>query len=300
MKLQEIILSPDVLQRVKTSLSHDPTKMPDLKSYSENLIDKSFLFDSDEDGESQIENEIRKLIAGSYDFSKIVEWLFKPVWSNNRKVQFKTFVMKKYVADSVRNMIINLAVNSDTKIVNCEDKSPALLCVKHPEISNVEFLNMEEIVDPPARSKLRSMKRAIEIPQGERFEFEDCFKTFLEDSNNILINDRYIRTHIGLTNTVKILRLCPELRNVIIHTILRDGNPKDNFDYTVKQFEDELQKVFSGVSFKLKPILREFGKLRVLINEEYKFSLLPGIDFVNRDFVADKNPINIRIEKIRK
>ncbi|MBK7159495.1 MAG: hypothetical protein IPH77_13385 [Ignavibacteria bacterium] len=63
MYLQEIVISPDIFEKISRAFSENFDEDIDLKSYKENLYLKKILFDDVANGESIIFKEIKNIIS---------------------------------------------------------------------------------------------------------------------------------------------------------------------------------------------------------------------------------------------
>lgn len=115
------------------------------------------------------------------------------------------------------------------------------------------------------------------------------------DAESISINDRYLRSTRGYSILVKLLSTCEKLKSLTIFTILRDNVEKDNFDMTCKDFKTRLNNLFPQVNISIEKTNNEIGKDRFLKTENFQISFQPGIDFVEENYIAEKNPITIDI-----
>lgn len=290
MYLQEIVISPDIFEKLSTDIKLDHA------SYIKNLKLKKILWDKDEYGDSKLEiklNEILKQCSFPFDgLIKDILDIFK-----KDKSEYKTINEPvNYSKNEIINILLNLSLKSDSKIINSEDKSPMNLITDKPELSQIEVLNFEEFIDPPSTSKIYSFKRTIKIPQGEEFPFENILRSYLINSEKMIVNDRYLRNRRrGFMVLVKLLKLSSKLSSVIIHTIDRDDNKNDNFDMTTNEFITDLEGIFPDINFEIKKTDNKLGKNRFIKTEYFELEFSPGLDFVNEYNFADKNPVKIDI-----
>jgi len=297
MYLQDIVISPDIFEKISRAFSLDSDEYLDLKSYNENLNLKKILFDKNESEESKINNKIQEIINSSSDFGKkIIESILRN-FEKSEKIEFKEIKnCKKYAKDILTNQVLNLSALSESKIVNSEDKSFLLLKLNNSELSELEILNFEEFIKPKSNSKIFSLEKEINIKRGEKFNYEDYFKPYLCETKSIKIVDKYLRKREGgFLNLMKLLKNCKKLEKIEIHTIKKDNLEKYKTDITVDEVENEIKKLF--------PTLRintysTGDHIRFLETEDFKIVLDPGFDFVNKDYKAEKHDVIINFKKI--
>lgn len=300
MYLQEIVINPDIFEKISRAFSPGSDEDIDLKSYKENLKSKSILFDKIDDDSSLIYDKIIEILSKSSDSGKDrIDLILKSFLKSDKIRYLSVSKSKKYCRDNLLNQILNLSLSSESRIINSEDKSALLFKFQHEELNDLEMLTFEEFIEPPSESRLYSRKRKIRVAQGKEFIFEDILKCYLVDSENIFINDRYLRNRSrGFMVLKKLLKLCSNLKAVTIHTILINNNIKDNFDMTIEEFSTSLEKDFPNVKIEIKETNKKIGKDRFIHNELFRIEFSPGIDFVNEKNIADKNPVRIDIECI--
>ncbi len=299
MYLQEIVISPDIFEKIGRAYSPDSDEDLDFMSYKKNLAMKKIVFEKGADEGSLLWNAIEEMMDKFNDLGKQkMNSVLKPFLVANR-VEYKTIdKAENFSKNKIVNTILNLALITESKIINAEDKSPKALSLKHSALSELEILNIDEFIDPPSLSRLCSLNRTIEIEQGEEFRFEKVLKGYLSDCTELEVNDKYLRSENGTNNLIKLLSLCSDLRRVKIYTILRNGNPKDNFFFTSGEFESHLKMRFPGTSVILQKANSKIGKDRYISDGNFKITFSPGLDFVNKDYLAEKNPILISIKRI--
>jgi len=247
-----------------------------------------------------IYDKIIEILSNSSDSGKDrIDIILKSFLKSDKIRYLSIFKSKKYCRDNLLNQILNLSLSSKSRIINSEDKSALKIKDQFKELNDIEMLNFEEFIEPPSESRLYSRKRKIRIEQGKEFKFLDILKCYLADTENIIVNDRYLRNkYRGFMVLKKLLKLCGNLKSVTIHTILRNNNTKDNFDMTIEEFSTSLKKNFPNVKIEIKNANNIIGKDRFIQNESYRIEFSPGIDFVNEKNIADKNPVRIDIECI--
>ncbi|MBX7042361.1 MAG: hypothetical protein K1X85_05615 [Ignavibacteria bacterium] len=299
MYLQEIVISPNIFEKIGRAYSPDSDEDLDFKSYKKNLAMKKIVFEKDADEGSLIWSAIKEMME-KFDYlgKQKMNSVLKPFLLSNR-VEYKTIdKAETFSKNKILNTILNLALITESKIINAEDKSPKELSEKHSALSELEILNIEEFIDPPSLSRFCSLNRTIKIEQGKEFRFQKILKGYLSDCTELEVNDKYLRSENGTNNLVRLLSLCTDLRRVKIYTILRNGNPRDNFFYTSREFESHLKMRFPGTAVILQKTNSKIGKDRYISDGNFKMTFSPGLDFVNENYLAEKNPILIRIERI--
>ena len=299
MYFQDIIISPDIIECIKNFFLGNG-ELINFKDYIDNLKNKKLILDKNKDNESIIEQSYFNLKESSIKVVKdMIDLILKPLLLSGR-IDYKILENAKvYQQDSIQNVLLNLAINTESKIINTESKTLKLITNNNKELTDIEILDIDNFINPTTHSIVFANNKVIRIERGAKFLFEKYFIPYLCDAENININDRYLRKRNGgFLNLLKILKLCKSSTNIEIYTILRDGNPKDGFDMTKNQFENEINKI-SNCKISLKPTNSDVGKMRYIKTENYNIDIEPGFDFVDSDYVALNNPVVINISKIR-
>ncbi|MBK6771342.1 MAG: DUF3696 domain-containing protein [Ignavibacteria bacterium] len=180
MYLQEIVISPDIFEKISRAFSENYDEDIDLKSYKENLNLKKILFDDVANGESIIFKEIKNIISNSTGFGRQkIDSVLKIFLKEGRCEYREIRNSKKYCKDDVLNKVINLCVLSESNIVNSENKSLNLLKIKNQDLEEIEVLNFEELIKPEFNSRNYCNSKQLKIERGNKFNFEEYFKPYL-------------------------------------------------------------------------------------------------------------------------
>lgn len=302
MYFQDIVIHPNIFEKISKAFSLEYDEFVDMKSYVNNLNLKILILDKNEDEKSIVYDKLIKIMNTSSDLGKKMINDILRKFQLSERISFKEIKNgKNYGIEKISNQVLNLSVLSESKIVNSEDKSILDLKCVHTELEDIEFLNLEEFIFPPSLSKSISFTREINIPCGNEFRFENIFRPYLKETEMLVINDRYLRKKDrGYMVLCKILSLCKNLKNLSIYTLKRDGVLRDGFDMSLSDFKTSLEKQFPKVKSFVRKTNNTIGKDRFLETEHFRFKFSPGIDFVNEDYIADKNPISISIKFIGK
>ena len=92
MQLQEIVISPDIFEKIGRAFNIDADEDIDLKSYRENLDLKKIVFENSDDGGSSILNSIKELMEKHGDFGRkkidsVLRSFLKPGRHEFRKIE---------------------------------------------------------------------------------------------------------------------------------------------------------------------------------------------------------------------
>ncbi len=294
MYLQEIIISPDIFEKLSKEIKLDQA------SYLKNLDLKKIVWDKNNDGISILKDTIENIfLSCSFPFDKIIYEILDS-FGNKGKHEFKTLkTTYDYCEDEIKNTLLNLSMLSESKIINSEDKSSLSLKDKHKELEELEILDLNDFNDPPSRSKQFCNNRKILIPAGQVFKFQNVLTSYFIDTKKIIVSDKYLRRKESFDNLVKMLRLCTELEELTIFTISRDNSSNDSFDLKFQIFKDRLMSEFNflGDNLKVPPNYKVIHE-RILITDRFILEFGPGFNFVDDKFKARKDNIIIRIDKI--
>lgn len=292
MYLQEIVINPDIFEKISRAFSPGSDEDIDLKSYKENLKSKSILFDKNEDGTSLIDFRIKEILSESSDFGKDrIDIILKSFLKSDKIRYLSVSKSKKYCRDNLLNQILNLSLSSESRIINSEDKSALLFKFKHEELNYIEMLNFEEFIRPKSNSRIFSLEKDINISRGEKFSFEEYFKPYLNSVKNIKITDRYLRKREGgYLNLIRLLKVCDSLVNLEIQTILNDDSVKYKPDIKIEEIESEIKKLNPNIAVSFKST---GDHKRSLETEDFVITIDPGFDFVNRQYIAANHNVTI-------
>jgi len=292
MYLQEIVINPDIFEKISRAFSPGSDEDIDLKSYKENLKSKSILFDKIDDDSSLIYDKIIEILSKSSDSGKDrIDIILKSFLKSDKIRYLSISKSKKYCRDNILNQILNLSLSSESRIINSEDKSALLFKFKHEELNYIEMLNFEEFIRPKSNSRIFSLEKDINISRGEKFSFEEYFKPYLNSVKNIKITDRYLRKREGgYLNLIRLLKLCDSLEILKIYTILKDNSDKYKPDIKAIELESEIKKL----NPKITVLFKSSGDhKRTLETEDFIITIDPGFDFVNRQYIAAKHNVTI-------
>ena len=292
MYLQEIVINPDIFEKISRAFSPGSDEDIDLKSYKENLKSKSILFDKIDDDSSLIYDKIIEILSKSSDSGKDrIDIILKSFLKSDKIRYLSISKSKKYCRDNLLNQILNLSLSSESRIINSEDKSALLFKFKHEELNYIEMLNFEEFIRPKSNSRIFSLEKDINISRGEKFSFEEYFKPYLNSVKNIKITDRYLRKREGgYLNLIRLLKVCDSLVNLEIQTILNDDSVKYKPDIKIEEIESEIKKLNPNIAVSFKST---GDHKRSLETEDFVITIDPGFDFVNRQYIAANHNVTI-------
>lgn len=223
MFIQEIVINPDIFEKISRASSLGSYELIDFKSYNDNLKLKKILFDKDEAGHSIIFNKINEIKKSSSDFGKHqIDYVLRNILSPGKFENKEIFSGKIYCSNKILNQILNLCLLSESKIINSEDKSSVDLKDKNEELRDIEFLNFEEFIKPTDNSRIFSLEKEINVKRGEKFLFEEYFRPYLSEVKKIKVTDRFIRKREGgYLNLIRILKICNKLEKLELFTIVK-------------------------------------------------------------------------------
>lgn len=300
MYLQDIVISPDILKKIRDSFQND--EFLDLRSYIQNLKLKKLVLDKGSDNSSKILEVIRKIVEESDQEAKrklrIILELFLQESGRIKYIQdncFKQYLKGKDNIDN--NCLINLAALTESKILNTEDNALKLLSLNEKELGEVEFVSFNEFAKPPKTSRLYSIEKTIEIRKGEKFVFEPYFAPYFYDAVEVTVADRYIRKEDGgFLNLLRILGICPNIRKLNIGTITSNNLEKFKFDLSIEELKTKIRSDYSSLEVEIR---NSDSHQRIIATERFRFVLDPGMDFVNRNYIAERHDLRISIEPIQ-
>lgn len=299
MYLQDIVISPDIFEKINKAHDIDSDIDIDFRSYKENLNLKKLVLDSNSgNGDSKLWNQINHILQTANDFGrKKIDSILKTFLESSSKIQFVHIdEIKKYSRkDDLLNLLLNLTNKTESKIINSEDDRLKLVVDQEKDLEQIEILNFEESIKPKSllKSRIFIYEKKIEIKKNDKFEFEKYFLPYLSNTNLIIINDRYLRImQRAFKNLCKIISIC-DAKHVKIYTIIRNSE-KDKFDMPFDNFKSELEKNFPNKEIEIldKPEHRRWIK-----TDKFIIRIDPGLDFVNNNYIADMNKVEIEFSK---
>lgn len=305
MYLQEVVISPDIFELISKAFSENFEIDLDLKSYKKNLYLKKILLDRDVSGKSFLYNRINKIKESSSDFGKSKIDLILRIFDKSGRQEYKILDNKKTFSkqNKIHNQLLNLALHSDSRIINSEDSTLKLHKKNHPkELKEIEILNFDEFIKPSPEnpSSIYSLEKTIKIQKGNGFQFENYFKPYLQEEEDIVIQDRYLRIKDrGYYVLCKILELCRGLKTLRIKTITRENNIKDDFDMTTDIFKNSLRNKFINVDI---DISNTYEHPRKIFTSLFEITVDPGFGELvddDKNFNAYKNSIEINFQYIK-
>ena len=296
MYLQEIVISPDIFEKISRAFSENFDEDIDLKSYKENLNLKKILFDDVANGESIIFKEIKNIISNSTGFGRQkIDSVLKIFLKEGRCEYREIRNSKKYCKDDVLNKLINLCVLSESNIVNSENKSLNLLKIKNQDLEEIEVLNFEELIKPEFNSRNYCNSKQLKIERGNKFNFEEYFKPYLCETKKIVVTDKYLRKRDGgHMNLIRLLNLCSKLEHIKINTFLRDASEKYKPDITISEMENEIKGIKNNIEINFKT---SGSHMRSLETDDFLITLDPGFDFVNKEYLTERHDAVIEFKR---
>lgn len=288
MYLQEVVISPDIFEKVHKAFAKDSDEFLDMKSYLKNLKLKKIIFESEPLGESLISNEYFRFRDNSDDEQKrCIKAMLDTILVSERISVKKVDGNSAYCKDTMWNTLLCLSLKTESKIINAEMKGYKALALKHKELSEIEILNFEEFIKPPESSRLMTLDlKKIEIPQrGTKFMFEDILRQYFTNAKTLIVNDRHVRIrNQGFVNFKRILSLCKCLEEVKISTTLEVDKKNTNFkpDISEEELRNEIYSI-TGIA-KDKIIIENGEHMRYLRTEDFRFRFEPNLWFVKDDY----------------
>ena len=297
MFLQDIVISPDIFEKISKAFSDNSNEELDFKSYVENLQLKRLVLDYDEDEKTSLfMNTIRGLSSISSDLGKKRLELILNIFLISGKLKYINISSFQIIlANKEYNCILNLGMLSDSKIINSENEQLKSYLLSLKELSDIEILSFEDTIKPIKNSFIFCYEKKLQFEKGKIFNFEKYFIPYLNGTKCLIIEDRYIRKKEGgYINLLRIVSICPYLKELVIKTITREGNIKDNFNITVKDLKSSIIKLFPQINIK---IIKTIEHSRKMISDDFVFEIDPGFDFVDKDYIS-RNRTTIHISKL--
>jgi hypothetical protein len=297
MYFQDIIISPDIFKKISKAFSIDSNEELDLKSYVENLKLKRLVLDNDEENETSLfVNTIKELYCSSSDLGKKKLDLILNMFITPGKMKYiNTSNFQNILSSKEHNYLLNLGMLSESKIINSEIEELKSCLLIFKNLSDIEILSFEETIKPKNNSGIYCYEKKLEFAKGKLFKYEKYFLPYLADTKSLIVEDRYLRKKEGgFLNLMKILKICPCLDKLIIKTITRENNLKDNFDITVNDLSKKIKTQFP----QLEPIIYGTNEhKREMISDNFLFEIDPGFDFVDNEYIT-RNNVTIHISQI--
>lgn len=295
MYYQEIIISPDIFNKISNYFSESTDYNLDLKSYYSNLKNKTLVVDLDENDFSIFKNEINEIYKKSSKVGKDkINLIIKEFTKSNRILDIKSEKFQNICDKKIVNCVLNLGLLSKSKIINSEDENIKDKVKQNEDLRILELIDLNEFIKPPNKSNLFSIERQIEIKRGDSFKFESILYPYINSTLNISITDRYLRKRNGgFLNLVRLLKCCNNLKKITINTILYDS--KDlKFDISTGDLRKYIKKEFG-----ILPVIKNTKEhQRTIVTDYYLITFEPGLDFVNEDYIALRHNIDIKIKHL--
>lgn len=293
---QEIVISPDIFEKISRAFSDNTDIDIDLKSYKENLNLKKVLFDKDKNNKSVLLNEIKIILSKSSDFGRQkIDTILKMFQSGERCNYRDLKLMKVYSKDDLLNKILILAALSESKIINSEHIELNLLKNKYDELKKLEVLNFEDAIKPSGNSRNYCNNKKLIFKRGEQFIFEEYFEPYLYDTRKIIVTDKYLRKRNGgYLNMMRLINICKNLDSIEINTFLKDDSEIYKPDIKISEIETEVKRISNNITIRF----RGTGKHRRTIEtDDFLITLDPGFDFVNNEYIAEKHDAVLMFER---
>lgn len=260
---QEIACDGSVFRKIQFYFEEQETW--DSKSYEKNLEMKNLIIWSGH-------KNIFKDSIQCKGFSK----LFKNLITQEGRLTFKEI-------ESSSNMDVAVARLTSSKILHSEKES-----LKEMLNKEIEVVNISQFNTPSDKSALFCFERKIKVKRYDPFYFEKIFEPYLAETKHIKINDRYLSKEISVYNLERILHLCKKLQSIEISTYFNES------EISKIDFENRIVK-----SFSITPTFNKYTEhIRTIKSDNFEISIDPGLDFVNKDYIAQFNKVVIHIEKI--
>lgn len=302
MQKQEIVISPDVFRTVTDCILSGVNNF-DIATYKANLKDKKFVFDIGAEDKSLLYDQIVEHVKSVPDFARKLCLSMFNVWKSD-SIEFKNLSKsKKYFTDDFLNILVNIALQTNSKIINSENadlnsKISLKKMSERADFNEIEVLKINDIAKPPNQSKLKC-SRKITLQKNDDFSFDKQIFPFISDTENIILKDRYIRKRSVFYSILKpMLERTKKLKVIEFVTILVD-NPNDTKtkNFTCEELEKEILKIT-----KTKIIFTESSREmhdRHLITDEYDLHFSSGFDFVDyKTWKVTREDVLIEIAKL--
>jgi len=157
-----------------------------------------------------------------------------------------------------------------------------------PDEIFIESSNISQFNTPSDKSALFCIQRKITIKRYDPLYFENIFEPYLIETKHIKINDRYLAKEISFLNLERILHLCKKLQSIEISTYFNES------EISKIDFEKRIVR-----SFSITPIFNNYAEhLRTIRTDNFEISIDPGLDFVDKDYIATFNKVVIHIERL--
>lgn len=260
---QEIACDDSVFRKIQFYFEEQETW--DSKSYEKNLELKNLIIWS---GHKNIFEDSIKCKG----FLK----LFKNLIAQEGRLHFKEI-------ESSSNKDIAVARLTTSKILHSQRSF-----AKEMLNNEIEAVNISQFNTPSDKSALFCIKRKITVKRNDFFNFEKTFEPYLAETKHIKINDRYLPKKISIYNLERILHLCKKLQSIEISTYFNES------EISKIDFENRIVK-----SFSITPTFNKYAEhIRTIKSDNFEISIDPGLDFVNKDFIAERNKVVIHIERL--
>jgi len=303
MYLQEVVISPDIFEKVHKAFAKDSDEFLDMKSYLQNLRLKKVIFENEPLDDSVIMNEYSRIRDKSDDEQRRgIKAILDTILVSERFSVKQIDSNSAFCKDKIWNTLLCLSLLSESKIINAENKNHKALALTHKELSDIEILNFEEFIKPPNQSRLFCLEKELQFEKNSTIRFEELFSPYLADAKKLVISDRYFRKRNGgYPNFLKIIRLINSLESIEIKTYddnklasLEKAKYKSS-DYVLNaELESEMKKVHPN----LKVSYSNSEHARYIETDQFRIDIDPGFDFVNQRYVADYNNVIFRFKKI--
>lgn len=302
MYLQEVVISPDIFEKVYNVCANNSNEFIDVRSYLENLKLKKVSFENSPEDDSVISSEYFKFRDNSEGEQKRVIKAILDIILVSQRFSVRQIDSKSaYCKDRIWNTLLSLSLQSESKIINAENKSHKALALKHKELSDIEILNFEEFIKPPNQSRLFCLEKELQFERHSTIRFEEYFVPYLTDAKRLIVSDRYFRKRNGgYVNFVKLIKLIDKLESVEIRTYNDkkldevERNAKNGDYVKLDELEQALVELHPGIKVK-------YGNnehARYLETDRFRIDLDPGLDFVNHEYKALYNNVKIRFRKL--
>lgn len=268
---QDIIICPDIFEKIKISLSDAESEDIDLRAYRENLRLKSLLLDNSDDG---IEQRINKIIENSNYFAKKK---LLSILSEFKKSRRLTYYSIKNNTSQLSEIISILSNKSNSQLINTDDPTICALKFKNDEL---DILSFDELIDPPNLSRCFAKTRDIRLKKGDIFDPYKQLKFYWDNTESLHICDDYLRQkETQFPVLAHIIKSIPRLKNLSITSSFSDSSQQDKDSYYSK---DEFMLKIENLTG-IKPILidKKAGE-RHYYTDYFDIDMRKGIDFFNK------------------
>lgn len=279
---QNILIAPDVFDYITKFYSGDPNiEDIDLKSYKENLRLKCLILDKRDDDEG-IYSKVKKIINDSSDLAKNKLEIILDEFIQSNRIKFGTSTSNEnFVKSEEHNYLFNLALYSNTKIINSQLD---ILLYKN-RIDKFEIMNIEEFINPPAKSSIFSLSRDILLNRNDKYNIFEELKYYWLNTKSLIVEDDYLRKLDDLENKkegqfpklISLIKTCKNIESLIIRTPFSDKNQNSQLYLNQANFEREIKEQTS-----IQPVVKDLkvGE-RHYYTDYFKIDLGKGLDFFN-------------------